>query len=182
MAFQIVLVVEANEKSKTDFIYINSILNYVYNIRLRNDIKISPVYMGGKGNYKSRKVEKEINRLINQYSSTSKNNRSMVLYCIDCDNFDSDPDAIAFLNGVREYCKTKQYRFIWFCRDIEHVFLGKQIRDDQKTKEAENFAEQRLIERFDVNKLLATDKENGNYKIGYSNLCSVLDEYLKRKL
>ena len=181
MGLQIIFCVETANKKKSDDIYIRRTVSRFYSIDQSQE-KISMVYMGGKGNYKSRKVEKEINRLINQYSSTSKNNRSMVLYCIDCDNFDSDPDAIAFLNGVREYCKTKQYRFIWFCRDIEHVFLGKQIRDDQKTKEAENFAEQRLIERFDVNKLLATDKENGNYKMGYSNLCSVLDEYLKRKL
>ena len=42
MACQLILVVESDEKSRSDFIYINSVLNELYDIRLRNDIKITP--------------------------------------------------------------------------------------------------------------------------------------------
>lgn len=46
---------------------------YEYN---RTGLKLSPVYMDGKGNYKQK--EKEVKSLISQYSKASKGNKSKV--------------------------------------------------------------------------------------------------------
>lgn len=72
--------------------------------------------------------------MISQYSITSKNNRSIVLYCFDCDDYDSNVADLNFLEEARRYCSEQCYEFIWFCKDVEQVYLGKRINDSQKKK------------------------------------------------
>ena len=43
--------------------------------------------MNGKGNYFSK--EKEIQKLINMYGPAKAGNKSQVIYCFDCDDYDS---------------------------------------------------------------------------------------------
>ncbi len=171
MGLQFIFVVEADKNSKTDFMYIDSAMRHFYPIGT-SIYKISPVYMGGKGNYDSKTTIKDISKKQKEYSATSDKNKSVVLYCFDCDKYDTDFQDQKFLETVENYCQINGYKFIWFCRDIEHVFLGKRISSGQKVDEANRFLKKSLIDSVDRNKLSAT-----KYRDRYSNFCNVLDSY-----
>ena len=94
----------------------------------------------------------------------------MVLYCFDCDDYDSNVADLNFLEEVRQYCRKQCYEFIWFCKDVEQVYLGKRINDSQKKKESANFKEKKIIINSNVKQL---SKEK--YGIGTSNIMNILD-------
>ena len=123
MGLQLIFVVETNSKSKSDWIYIKDTVERFYQYD-QYHVKFTPVYMDGKGKYQGKK--KEVNRLISQYSSTSKTNQSKVIYCFDCDDYDVKREDSEFLKEAEKYCNTNGYDFIWFCKDIECV---KRLKD-----------------------------------------------------
>lgn len=169
MGLQLIFVVETNERCKSDWIYIKSVLNQYYTYG--NNVKISPVYMDGRGNYK--KKETMIQTMISQYKKMSDNNETKVIFCFDCDRYDTNPDDRDFLNSSRKFCKEKGYEYIWFCRDIESVFLGRKISDKQKKREAANYKAKNLVMRVDKEKL--SQKDFGENK---SNILIVLDKFI----
>ena len=57
MGLQLIFVLETNKKCKSDWIYIKETISYFYKIDCR--IKLSDVYMDGKGNYQKRRNEIE---------------------------------------------------------------------------------------------------------------------------
>lgn len=173
MGTQYIFVVETNNKCKSDWIYIKDTLKRFYQWD-QTQIKLSTVYMNGKGNYKNK--EKEIRSLISQYKSGGKMNESKVIYCFDCDEYEKKMADRDFLEKARQYCQSMNYEFVWFCKDIESVYLGRQVDDNSKKKEAATFNAKRKIDHVDENKLLATA-----YQINSSNLLCVLDQYLERK-
>lgn len=116
-------------------------------------------------------MEKEIKRLISEYSATSKSNHSKVIYCFDCDEYNRDPDDSKFLEDAKKYCDDKGYYFVWFCKDIERVYIGKKVDDSQKKKEAATFKVKKLISNIDSSSLSEDD-----YRINTSNIMSVLDQ------
>lgn len=167
MGLQLIFVVETNKKCNSDWIYIKDTVEHFYEYD-RTQVKFSPVYMDGKGKYKSK--EKQIKQLIAQYSSTSKSNHTKVMYCFDCDDYDSKPVDMEFLRQVRQYCADKGYEFVWFCKDIERVYIGKKVDDSQKKKEAALFKAKKRINTVDKARL-AVDR----YRTNTSNIMSVLD-------
>ena len=102
MGLQLIFVVEANKKCKSDWIYVKDTIDYFYQYD-RAHVKLSPVYMGGKGNYNKSTVEKQIEQLMSQYAGSSKSSFSRVIYCFDCD----DCDTTAFYGYISE--EYKQY-------------------------------------------------------------------------
>ena len=86
------------------------------------------------------------------------------------------PEDMVFLNGAKSFCDQNDFRFIWFCKDIEQVYLGKSIPDSSKKKEAESFLRKKKIKDVRINNLKVARYQNGK-----SNLCAVLDEYLIRQ-
>lgn len=126
MGVQFIFVVETNKKYKSDWIYIKDTIDYFYEYE-RTQVKFSPVYMDGRGKY--RKKEKEVKSLISQYKATSKSNQSRVIYCFDCDD--------------------NNYDFVWFCKDVEQVYIGKKVDDSKKNKEAAMFKAKKLITKVD---------------------------------
>ncbi len=173
MGLQLIFVVETNSKCKSDWIYIKDTIERFYQYN-QTQVKFSPVYMDGKGKYD--KKEKNISKLISQYASTSKVNQSKIIYCFDCDDYDSKPGDLNFLNNVRQYCDERGADFIWFCKDIERVYLGKKVDQSQKKTESATFKSKKLINNVDVNKLSAAD-----YQANTSNIMRILDKYLTRK-
>ena len=124
--------------------------------------------MNGKGRYKNK--EKEIQSLISQYKN--KSNISKVFYCFDCDDYDKKPEDYNFLETAKKYCDDKGYKFVWFCRDTEQVYIGKQIDDSKKKKTAADFKAKKLIEKLDSKRL-----KSDSYKTETSNLMNVLGKY-----
>ena len=96
MGLQLIFAVETNKKCNSDWIYIKDTIEHFYDYE-RTQVKFSVVYLDGKGNYGSRKKEKEINSLVSQYGSTCKANKSSVIYCFDCEEFDSLVEDRKFL-------------------------------------------------------------------------------------
>ncbi len=173
MDLQLIFVVEANSKCKSDWFYIKDTIDrfYVYD---QAHVRLTPVYMDGKGKYQ--KKEREISSLIKQYTNASKNNatrKSVVIYCFDCDNYDTKYEDRIFLDTAKKYCDSHGYEFVWFYEDIECVYLGRRVDKGQKKKEAESFRCRKGIENITIKKLL-----NVAYKANSSNLMVVLDKYL----
>ena len=170
MAFQIIFVMEADAKSRSDYIYIRSILDEYYNFRSRNDVKISEVFMGGKGNYKKKKVINSIKADIKKYSAIGETH---VIYCFDTDDYDKDPDDRKLLSDEEKYCRDNDYEFVWFCHDIEEVFLGKSVAKSEKTDIARRYSANNLVRNVNKNSLASKKMSKGK-----SNLRMVLDNYL----
>ena len=116
---------------------------------------------------------KKIEEKIKLYKAGSNNNVSVVIYCFDCDEYFSKPADKTFLDTAEKYCIENSHRFVWFCKDVEDVYLGKRIPDTMKKKEAETFAKKKMIRSIDIKQLHAE-----KYCDKKSNLCNVLDEYL----
>lgn len=171
MGLQLIFVVETNKKCKSDWIYIKETIEKFYDYN-QAQVKLSVVYMDGKWKYMDK--EREISKLKAQYAATSKTNLSKVIYCFDCDDYDINREDEEFLKQVQKYCEEHEYDR--FCKDIERVYLGKKIENNQKKKESETFKKKKTINNIDIHKLSA-DK----YRPNTSNIMKILDKHLQRK-
>ena len=176
MGLQLIFCVECNKQFPTDYIYIKNTINHFYNYD-RSAVKLTQVYMNGKGNYSSAKIQREIVENIKKYETTSKQNESVVIYCLDCDDYDKKPEDLRFLKSTEDYCNRNGYRFVWFCKDIEDVYWGRRVSKGEKVGLATTFASGNKVAGVDISIL----REN-TYKMCRSNLCSVLDEVLSKYL
>lgn len=173
MGLQLIFVVEADRKCKSDWIYVKDTIDKFYQYD-RTNVKFSPVYMNGKGNYKSK--DREIKKLISQYKVGGKTNKSAVIYCFDCDDYDSKPDDANFLSKAKYYCEQNGYEFAWFCKDVERVYLGEKVDNSQKKKRSAMFKANCLIDLVDSQKL-----QTPNYRPNSSNIMLVIGKYLTSK-
>ena len=60
----------------------------------RTAIKLTPVYMDGKGKYKNK--EKEISKNIAAYKAGGKGRQTKVIYCFDCDDYNTKQEDDPF--------------------------------------------------------------------------------------
>lgn len=178
MGIQLIICVETSNKDKSDRIYIKETIEHFYNTD-RGNVKLSFICMGGKGNYSSKSVRRNIENSIKEYAAGSKNGISAVIYCFDCDNWDRNAVDDQFLIEAKKYCQNQGARFVWFCRDIENVFLGEQIPPDEKTKRAEEFKRKQKVLSIKPTNLMY--ESNNRYQIGRSNLMAILDVFLDRR-
>lgn len=68
------------------------------------------------------------------------------------------------------------YKYVWFCRDVEEVFLHKRIDKSEKKREAIKFSHLRDLGK--ATELSLSSKTENIYK---SNLLCVLDAFMERK-
>lgn len=175
MGLQLIFVVETDQSCQSDWMYIKATLKRFYTLDEAH-LKLSPVYMNGRGNYIRR--EKEAKKLIAEYGSSAKkknkNNedesKSIVIYCFDCDKYDKNPEDANFLKDVKEFCDERGYEFVWFCKDIESVYWGEQVPNKQKKDKAASFVAKKQMEKVEEDRLLAT-----NYRLNASNILTILD-------
>ena len=173
---QMIFVVESNSTCKSDWIYIKDTIEQFYQYD-RAHVKLSVIYMDGKGKYSNK--EKVIASQIKTYQNAVKNGasrRSVVIYCFDCDEYDTNQEDLVFLDKAEQYCAHHAYDFVWFCKDIEQVYLGKKVDDSRKKQEATTFKEKGLIASVDERKL-----HTHEYRRNTSNIMNVIDKYLSRK-
>lgn len=173
MGLQLIFVVETNSKCKSDWIYIKETIDTFFEYDLAH-VKLSTVYLNGKGNYRTK--EKEIESLKAQYKAGAKDNRSQVILCLDCDDYDTKNEDKEFLENVEKYCKANSIDFVWFCKDIEQVYLGEKVPDSKKKDESARFKAKKMIGKVDLLRLTAD-----TYKKNTSNIVNVLRKYLKEK-
>lgn len=173
MGLQLIFVVETNKKCKSDWIYIKETIERFFRINPAQT-KLSTVYLDGKGKYSTK--SKEIKLLESQYRSMSKENRSQVILCLDCDDYDIKVEDAEFLKKAKQYCEQNNMEFVWFCKDIERVYIGKKVPDAEKKDEAAKFKSKKLIEKVEKRKLSAD-----TYTHNTSNIINVLGQYLEEK-
>lgn len=137
---QYIFCLETNKKANTDWLYIRKILDHLNSSKQVFD-KYTPLYMNGKNNYNSRFLIKNIKDSKNMY-----NGESVVIYCIDLDDYNIDYKTKEFIEAVERYCDDNGYSLIYFCRNIEEVFLGKIVSKEEKVKYAIRFSKQGLID------------------------------------
>lgn len=168
MSKQILFCVETNSKAETDLVYIRETISNYYDVG--NNIRIRFIFFDGKGNYKKKDILKKISDQTRQYKAIGS---TQVIYCIDTDRYDVDPAHMRELDEIKHYCEHQDYDLIWFCRDVEDVYWGKQIHKDEKTKMAAKFRSSRQILKVEDQKLRSED-----YTRHKSNILQVLDKYL----
>lgn len=169
MGIQIILCVEADKKAETDAIYIKDTIYRFYEID--RSVKLSFIYMNGKTNYASKNVQNKLTQLSKDY----KNGQSVVIYCVDLDKYESNPAQARENDDIRAYVTKNKYEMVWFCHDVEEVYLGASVDKRQKTDAAIDFRKKELILKVDPKKLSSEMEIKG-----ISNLLLVLDKYLKR--
>ncbi len=168
MSKQLIFCVESDNKAKTDWVYIRETINRFFAVG--NDIKLSPVYMAGKTNYKKNKVVSEIRKLSRSYPG-----ESVVIYCIDTDALESNRDRQKEFDAISKYCKDSGYELIWFHRDIEEVYTGSQAEDSSKKALATSFKTKNMISSVETSRLSSKNANAGKS----SNILSVLSKHLK---
>lgn len=169
MATQFLFCVETNNGAGTDWVYIKDTIDEFY--IFDNKYSFKPIKMGGKAKYKSNSTKKEINNRIGGFCG-----KTIVIYCIDTDNFEKDIQQKKEFEDIKAYCNEFEFDFVWFCRDIEDVYLGESLSNNKKVDKAREFRRKKSITKIDEDKLNADII--GRHK---SNIMNVLDKYLKRK-
>lgn len=170
MVKQMIFCLETNKRASTDYIYIKEAVDYLY--ENKGHIKISPVYMGTKTKYCSKDILKEIN----EKRRMLIHGETKVIYFIDTDAFEKSIEHADAFQNIQQFCEKNGYDLIWFCHDVEEVFLGRKISDDLKVKEAGTYRRKKEIEKISIEKLASE-----TVRPYASNLLCVLDKYLDRK-
>lgn len=95
----------------------------------------------------------------------------MVIYFIDLDDYDTNYETKKLFEDIKKYCKTHAYELVFFCRDVEEVYLGKRVNDKDKVNEVKRFKSKKMIEA-----VLPQNLSQNEYKINGSNILNVLDK------
>lgn len=170
MAIQMILCVETKKSADTDSIYILDTINRWY--KVDNKVKISKINMNSKSRYKSKDVVREIANKKKEFVLGDTH----VIYFIDTDQYDRNPEHERELKEITHYCGDNGFDLVWFCHDVEEVFLGHKVSDSQKVQEATTFRRKKGIEGIQMEKLSCNTK-----KACASNIMNILDKYLPRK-
>lgn len=166
---QLVFVVESTRKANTDGRYIKATLEKYY--KYESSLKISFIFMEGKGNYNKRGICKSIREYKNKFQG-----QTVFIYVFDkdFDDYSRDDEKLNF--EIVKYCEFNGYNVIWFVHNIEHVFLKKDIEKKEKTKCALAFSDKQFLEIDEKDLRCINPKLKGT-----SNILCVLDTYLERK-
>lgn len=170
MSIQMILCVETNKSADTDSVYILDTINHWY--KLDNKIKISKINMNSKSRYNSKNIVREIV----QKKKAFVIGETRVIYFIDTDQYEKNPDHARELNEISRFCEDNDFDLVWFCHDVEEVFLGHKIPDSQKVQEAAAFRRKKKIEEMQIEQLSSDTK-----RTYVSNILNILDKYLDRK-
>lgn len=170
MAIQMILCVETKKSADTDSIYILDTINRWY--KVDNKVKISKINMNSKSRYNSKDVVREVTKKKKEFVLGDTH----VIYFIDTDRYDRNPEHERELKEISRYCEDNGFDLVWFCHDVEEVFLGHKVSDSQKVQEATKFRSKKKIEEVQIEKLTCNTK-----RAFVSNIINILDKYLDRK-
>ncbi len=166
---QIIFCLETNKRADTDWVYINETIKRFY--RLSNKIHLEREYLNGKMNYNSKGILKDIAKKTKEY----RIGKTQVIYCIDVDDFENNQDHVHEFDEIHEFCSQNGYELIWFCHDVEDVFLGERIHNTEKTKSAATFRQRKRMDSVDEKMLRSVNC----HKVHSSNILAILDGYLE---
>ena len=169
MSRQILLCVETNKRSRTDYKYIDATIKRFY--KDEKKIIYRPIFLESKTKYNAKDKLKEIKAWVKQFPG-----ETVVIYFVDVDDYDVDPESRKLYDDIVDYCAANRYEFVFFTNDVEDVYLGKQVGDDEKVKCADEFTRKKLIES-----VAETNLRSDSRKKHCSNILNVLDRYWNKK-
>lgn len=167
---QILMCLETNERSNTDYVYITCTLERFY--EHTKTIKYKPIYLESKSKYQDRKKQKEINNAKRAYSG-----ETAVIYFIDMDEYSVRPEDKKLLDQIKDYCIEKGYDLVFFNKDIEDVYWRQQIPNTEKVEKAAQFRAKRIINNISIDAVSSTTISRHQ-----SNILRILDKYWTRKV
>lgn len=170
MAGQLIFCLETNKRANTDYIYIKEAVDFLY--QENRQIKISPVYMATKTKYRSKDILKEINQKTRMFI----HGETKVIYFIDTDAIEKSAEHANAFQNIGKFCEENDYDLVWFCHDVEEVFLGRKVPDNLKVQAAGTYRNKGEIGKISTEKL-----SSETIRINSSNMLCVLDKYLDRK-
>lgn len=160
----IVICVECNKQSQTDKIYIGETIKKYYNVG--NTLAIRYCEMGTKTKYN--RIQKKITQITKNAPDVA------IIMCVDTDDIFSSQETVSFNKKITEYCQTQGYDLVWFCQDIEEVFLHKTVSDTDKQNKAQSFKTNPSVCKATRSSLSVPDPIHHKQ----SNLLCVLDNHL----
>lgn len=170
---QLLLVVETSSEDKTDAIYINEVIRKYFDV---SDVNIQWITLGGKSNYKNKKIRDKIKSLSRMFESYA-NGKTVTIYFIDTDSTETQYIKGSFFSNLKDYVEENGYELVWFCKNAENVFLRKEPDSlENKTEAAKAFALSGGIDKIpesDLNRLAI--------ELNCSNILLVLSKYLVQK-
>lgn len=161
---QYIFCLETTKQADTDWLYIRKVIDYLNKDNQSFD-RYKPLYMAGKGNYNNKSFVRQLKEAINMFSG-----ESIVIYCMDLDDYHTNSETKKFVDNVEKYCNDNNYRFVYFSRDIEEVFWGKRISQEDKKKYATKFSREENMTEDLFNKINKETKF-----VGTSNLWKTIN-------
>lgn len=165
----LIVVVESNEKSKSDFYYIKKAIGCFYPNESK-DTRLRPVYSGSKDNLYSPKTKRLIEREIAK--SRQKNKNARVLICFFADADKGSTNDLAKDERIEDFASFIGAKVVWFNQTIEEVFVGRVAANKEKTDLAEKFYSSKNAKISETS--LREPKPKGRRHT--SNMLLVLDE------
>ena len=165
---QLLLAVECSKESKSDEMYIKSFINKYFDVGFN---KLSFVYLNGKTNYKN--IKNTINKKVREYSGSSH-----VIFCLDTDS--NTPDNKALNDDIVSFASTNNFDLVWFCKDIEDVFLNRKISKNVKSDTATSFYKKKDYSKIKVSSF-SINKNWNELNPKNSNLYTIINKYLNSK-
>lgn len=160
---QLIIVCETRASCKSDYKYIKSVLDYYYKERT---FAIKKIFATNKSELI--KKDNKIRNEINSYSG-----ESVVILFADTDNNDNKLN-----DRIIDYVEKHNYDIVWMNSNIEEVFLGRKVRDDEKDDEADKYLIRYLHILPNLTNLSNPNPLNVNKT---SNILLIFDKYLERK-
>ena len=128
--------------------------------------------MNSKSRYNSKDVVREIAKKEKEFVLGDTH----VIYFIDTDQYERNPEHEREWKEISRFCENNGFDLVWFCHDVEEVFIGYKVSDSDKTKKAAEFVKKNIVKNVNYKKL-SSDKLIKNT----SNMLLVFDKYLQRK-
>lgn len=161
--------VESNSISEIDDQYIKATIERFY--EKDQNIVIRTEYMNSKTRYKDSGLKKKLDGHLKYFHGDHK-----IFYCIDIDDYNVSPETNRLLDCIKEYCKEKGYELILFCKDIEDVYWGKRVHDNEKRRMAKLFKTSNQILNIQEKQLRKT-----GFSSHSSNILTILDKYFTNR-
>lgn len=177
---QLIFVVETSEDDKADNIYIRSVIDKYFsflNDKYDGETNTLTYCLKGKQHFNDKKTLYFIKNKTKMFSDYNEGALTVVIYFMDTDSTETEYKKGSFFSNVQEFCKEHNFELVWFCKNVENVFLNKEADQvKNKTEAAKLFATSNGIDNIKRDNL---SKDRIEYKC--SNIILVLGKYLNKK-
>ena len=156
-------------EGNSDKIYVDKIIKYyVKSEKLKKEIKLEWIILGGKYNYN--KKDKQIKQKIDTFKNQNRNSDYEIIYVIDLDKYRDDNKDITFLIDIKKFVKRNKYKLI---KNNENIEMILKIDNETKNKKEKVKIAEKFIMKESIEKYLSIE-EPENVSIG-SNIFKILN-------